>query len=154
MTRMGKLVGFALVAGMVLKGTQAHAVEGKEVAYVSGTSQTIKEGVVGVLNTSSATDLVFEAGSGRISIPYTRVVSYQYRQEVKVHLGVLPAIAVGLVKKRARRHLVTIIWQGEGNQREVMTLEVAKTEPQALLALLRARATEACKPKSGQVCGQ
>ncbi|HXR40110.1 MAG TPA: hypothetical protein VN776_13515 [Terracidiphilus sp.] len=153
MNPMRALMLVVLLAGVVFEGVPAFAVEGKEAAYVAGTGQTVKEGTVGVLNTSSATALVFESSGGQISIPYARVVSYQYRQEVKVHLGVLPAIAVGLVKRRAKRHFVTITWKGDGDQREVVTLEVSKTEPEILLGLLRALAPEPCRAKPGLPCG-
>ena len=64
------------------------------------------------------------------------------------------AIAVGLFAPWEKLHFVTITWQGERDTAEVATLELSKSSSEALLALLRARATEACKPGSGHTCGR
>ena len=149
---MRQLTSIFVILAMILTAIPAFAIEGKEVGYVSGTIPAIKEGTVGEFDTASETALEFHSSTGQFSIPYSRIVAYQYRQEAKFHLGVLPAIAVGLVKKRAKRHFLTLTWLGERNVPEEAIFEISKDAPQGMLALLKARATEACKPKSGHSC--
>lgn len=151
---MKKLAAIILAMTATLGTVRAFAQEGDEIAYVSGTAQNVKEGCMGRVDSSSAVALEFRSDSGLLSIPYTGIIAYQYREEAKYHLGVLPAIAVGLFAPWAKLHFVTITWRGEQNAAEVATLELSKSSSEALLALLRARATEACKPGSRQTCGR
>ncbi len=140
-------------AGMIFSAAQAFAVEGQEAVYVNGTVQTVKQGTAGSWVMTSDTALEFYSGVGGFSIPYAQIRSYQFREEVKIHLGVLAAGAVSLVKKRARNHFVVITWQTEQGTTDMVTIEVAKTAPKVLQSLFEARASGACKPQSGLVCG-
>jgi hypothetical protein len=139
---------------MFFAAAKAFAVEGQEAVYVNGTVPTVKQGAAGTWVMTSETALEFYSGAGGITIPYARIRSYQFHEEAKIHLGILAAGAVSLVKKRAKDHFITITWEGEQGTAEVVTLEIAKTAPKLLQALFEARATGACKPKSGQFCGK
>jgi hypothetical protein len=151
---MRKLVAVVLAVAVVSLSEPTFAMDGEEVSYVNGTVQAMKAGAAGALDASSATALEFKSSAGQFSIPYASITSYQYREETKFHLGVLPAIAVALVKKRAKVHFVTITWQGERSVPEVVTLEASKLDSEGLLAVLHARATGACKTQPKQVCGR
>lgn len=147
------LAAFVAIA-VVSPSAAAFVLDGQQVAYVNGTVQMLKEGAVGTLDTSSATVLEFKSSAGQFTIPYAGISSYQFREESKFHLGVLPAIAVALVKKRAKVHFVTITWQGDRSVAEVVTLEGSKQDSEGLLTVLHARATWACKAKTKQFCGR
>jgi hypothetical protein len=151
---MKKLAVVVLAMAAALGAAQAFALEGDDITYVNGTVPSVKEGIVGRVNVTPALALEFHSSAGQFSIPYARITTYQCREEAKYHLGVLPAIAVGLFAPWEKLHFVTITWQGERDTAEVATLELSKSSSEALLALLRARATEACKPGSGHTCGR
>jgi hypothetical protein len=151
MKRINRLVVlFALIA----VAWPAAAIENGEVMYVGGTVSTLKEGTIGHLDTNSTVSLKFESASGRVEIPFAKIDSYNYSQEVAHHLGVLPAIAVGLVRKRQRRHFFRILFRDDANAPQVAVFEVPKQAPQTLLAILQARAPQACKPMFGGKCAQ
>jgi hypothetical protein len=151
---MKKLSAIVLAITATLGAAQLFALGGDNITYVNGTAQNATDGTVGHLDTSSAVALEFHSGAGKFSIPYAGITLYQYREESKYHLGVLPAIAVGLFAPWAKLHFVTITWHGEQDTSEVVTLELSKSSTEALLALLSARATGACRPGSGKVCGR
>jgi len=141
---------FLAIGILLLLPLMAVAVEDGQVLYAGGTVSTIKEGVIGKLNTSSETALVFEypGGSGLV-IPFGRIDSYEYKQEAARHLGVLPAIGVGLVKKRQKKHFFRISYRDEKDTAQVAVFEVPKHMPKSLLAVLQTRAPEGCKtPKT------
>src|SRR5258706_15033612 len=94
---MKKLVALCL---MVIVSLPAVAVEDSQVMYVGGTSPGVNAGVVGRLDTASEAALIFEYSGSKLVIPYDTIQSFQYSKEVKRHLGVLAAIAVGLLTKR------------------------------------------------------
>ncbi len=77
----------------------------------------------------------------------------EYSQQVARHLGVLPAIAVGLVKRRQRRHFLRISYHDESSTAQVAIFEVSKETPHTLLAILEVRAPQGCKPHGNGRCG-
>jgi hypothetical protein len=124
----------------------ATAIEKGEAKYAGGTAPGMSSGIVGRLDTTSATVLIVEFSAGRLAIPYAAIDSFEYSQEVKHHLGVLPAIAVALVKQRQRKHLFRISYRDENDVSQVVILEVAKYASSALEGVLKIKAPQACKP--------
>jgi hypothetical protein len=154
---MRKQAAFVLAAWSCLICAPAFTQQAQNVIYVRGTSQTVREGATGVVDKATPSELRFKSGSGEFSIPYAGITSFRYHEEAQFHLGVLPAIAVGLVTYWAKRHFVTITWNGENGVPEVATFEAPKSVMQGLVELMRARAGKACKPaQRGQIpatCG-
>jgi len=142
----------ALICLLLLVALPADAVEDGQVMYTGGTVASLAAGAVGRLDTTSETALSFEYSGNKLVIPYARIESFQYTEEVARHLGVLPAIAVGLVKKRQRRHHFQISFRDDGNVSQVAIFEVPKQMPPTLLAVLRTRAPQACKPAYAMTC--
>lgn len=138
---------------VVLMPLPAPAVEGGQVMYVGGTAERLKEGVLGRLDTTSQTTLNFEYSGGKLVIPFEEIDSYEYSQQVTRHLGVLPAIAVGLVKRRQRRHFFRITYHDESKAEQVAIFEVSKETPRTLLAVLQGRAPQGCRPQASGKCG-
>ena len=141
-----------LVLMVMLLSLPAVALEGPEAQYVNGTAAGVNEGVTGMLNTTVPMALEFHAGAAGFSIPYDQVKVYKYREENRFRLGVLPTIAVGLLKARSKRNLVTISWKDASGVAQVATFETSKEDALGLLALLRARSTEACRMNAGPRC--
>jgi hypothetical protein len=130
------------------------AAEDDRVMYVGGTAPAVQAGVFGRLDTTSETMLLFEYAGNKLAIPYAKIDSFQCYEEVARHLGVLPAIGVGLVKKRQQRHFFQISYRNENNLRQVAVFEVPKQMPETLLAVLQARAPQGCKPLNQSRCNQ
>jgi hypothetical protein len=136
-----------LVLGAALVPT-AFAVEAGQVAYTGG-SLSVAQGTTGSFDLTSSTALVFRYGgpgasANEVAIEYKNIRGYSYTTEVTYHLGVLPAIAVGLLKSRERRHFLAIRYADSADVAQAAVFEVAKSDPMTLLAVLRARAPQAC----------
>ncbi len=142
---------------MFFIGGPLFAQEAQQVVYVRGTVHAVREGAAGTVDKSSPSALRFQSGQESFSVPYANITSFRFHQESQYHLGVLPAIAFGLFVPWARRHFVTITWTGENSVPEVVTLEGPKSATEGLLEVMRARASEACKPGprgiESQSCG-
>ena len=151
---MRKLSGLMLAFVLVLSCGQAFALEQGEATYAIGTVRAVKMGSTGTVDMTSATELVFHSTAGQFAIPYAQVISYNWRDELKRPLGILPTIALALVIWPPKTYFVTVTWRGEHDAAEVATFEVSRLESRGLTSLLEARAPEACKPRSGQACGQ
>ena len=156
---MNRAVQSAFVVGLLIMAVPVFAVEAGQVAYVSGTVATVPPGSLGKLDMSSVetldftADAVKPASGGNIRIDYKKISKFDYSREVTHHLGVLPAVAVSLVKRRERKHFFTITYKDSTDAVQVAIFEVSKGDPPGLLAVLRARAPQVCKPYQTR-CGE
>jgi hypothetical protein len=127
---------------------QAFAVEKGHAVYAGG-SMSIGKDTAGVLDTASPVALVFKftapsGGPGEVGIDYASMRTFEYHDEVAHHLGVLPAIAVGLVARRERRYFFTITYADPSAVTQVAIFEVSRSDVAALRALLQARVPGIC----------
>jgi hypothetical protein len=131
---------------LLLLSLSAFALDEGHARYLGGTVQGLPVGVVGRLDTTSAASLIFEQAGNKVEIPFASIESYEYSKDVTRHLGVLPAIAVGLVKMRRHSHYFSISYRTEsGGPAQIVVLEVPKDMPRTLGAILRTRAPGTCK---------
>ena len=147
---MKKLCLFSL---LILLCLQTLAAEDDRVKYVGGTARGIKAGMVGQLDTTSDSALIFEHSAGELEIPYASIQSFESSTQVARHLGVLPAMLVGLIRARQRRHFVRVSYHDPNGVPEAVVFEVPKRMPRTLQAILDARAPNAVKPNNPCGCG-
>lgn len=128
----------------------AFAIEDGHAKYIGGTSHGFTAGTIGRLDTTQDSELVFQYAGQKISIPYASIDSSEDSKEVARHLGILPAIAVALVKARQYRHIFRISYHDTNGTTQVVVLEVPKNMRRTLQAVLDARAPHTLKlPRCG-----
>lgn len=135
---------FVTMVLMLLLATNAFGVNGNEAMYVGGSASAVNPGDIGVFETNPTKELVFVCTGKRLTIAYDRIKKVEYHKEVAHHLGVAPAIVVSLIKRRERKHFITLTYVDEAGERQAAVFEVSKSMPQSLLATLAARAPQAC----------
>lgn len=133
---MNKLAGFFC---FLILAVPALAVEGSQVMYVGGSAMGVVAGTIGNLDMTSETVLIFQSAAGKIEIPYAAIQSFEYSSEVSRHLGVMPAIAVGLLKMRQHRHFFRVSYRDQRDVAQVVIFEVPKGMPRTLKAVLEDR---------------
>jgi hypothetical protein len=126
----------------------ALAVDDGQVRYIGGSAPGLAAGTVGSLDTTAETALIFEHAGSKLEIPYAAIESHEYSTEVTHHLGVLPAVAVGMVRIRKHRHYFRVSYRSPDGVAQVAVFEVSKQMPRTLQAVLTARAAKAktCSP--------
>jgi hypothetical protein len=144
----------AAICLLLVAAVPAGAVEGNQVQYSGGTVPGVQTGTLGRLDTTAESAISFEYGGNKLVIPYAKIESFKCHEEVARHLGVLPAIAVGLVKKRQRKHFFQISYRDDANLTQVAVFEVSKQMPQTLLAALQTRTSKGCKTSNLTKCNQ
>ena len=137
---------FFLLCCLFLFALPALAVSGSNVRYVGGTVPGIDVGAVGKINVSG-TNLVFGSSTHKVAIPYASIESVEHSSEVARHLGVLPAIVVGLLRARQRRHFVGISYRDQSSDPvpQVVILEVPKDMTRTLQRVLETRVPRQAK---------
>jgi hypothetical protein len=149
---MKRLFASALIAAMAAGSAPAFYAEDLQVTYSSGTAPGVQEGSSGTLNTSSPAALEFHGASSQFAIPYSGIIAFNLRDENRFRLGLLPAIAVGALKARSKRHFVTIAWKDDKGVANVVSLEMPHERSLGLMSILRVRAPKACSPQPGFRC--
>jgi hypothetical protein len=129
---------------VIFAATAAFAATGDDVTYVGGSAVSVHAGDTGQFDYTAGKDLVFQAKTDRLAIGYDKVQKVEYRSDVTFHLGVLPAIAVGLVKKRERSHFLTLTYTDTTGASQAAVFEVAKSVPETFIAVVAARSPQAC----------
>jgi hypothetical protein len=113
-----------------------------DVSYINGTVKAIPEDAAAALDTSSTAALELHAGSAMVPMPYGQVTSYEYRVENRFRLGALPAVAVGLLKARSKRHLLTIAWTDDSGSEQTATFETTRDRARGLIRVLDVRSPQ------------
>ena len=124
---------------LLLFSISALALDDGHAKYTGGTIPGVAAGVVGRLDTTSETSLTFQQAGKNLAIPYASIESFQYTKEVARHLGVLPAIAVRLLKVRQQRHYFRISYRNPNDVAEVAIFEVPKHMQPILQSVLDTR---------------
>lgn len=138
----------AILALAVVAPVSAAPVEGTQVMYVGGSIPGLPQGTMGTLDTQRLDALVFQYASGKLEIPYLSIQSFQSSERLARRMGVLPTIAVGLVKRRQRRHFIEVTFRSADGSSQAAVLEVSKEMAQPVNAVLTARAPRPC-PRPG-----
>jgi CDP-diacylglycerol--glycerol-3-phosphate 3-phosphatidyltransferase len=136
----------------VLIALPASALEPDQAVYIGGSAAVVPD-TVGALDTSSPTTLFFhyqkpDGTAGEIGIQYAAIKTAWPSNEVTHHLGVAPAIAVGLLAPRRRRYFITLTWVDEGGIAQAAQLEISKHVQQPVMAVIRARMPQPCQRAS------
>lgn len=151
---MQKAIAVFLCGLFALGGTPLVALDSARASYASGTVDAIKPETSGALNTVPAAALEFRAEQSQFSIPYREITSFQYKEESKLHLGVLATIVVALVAPWEKVDRVTIVWSDPQGAVEVATLVLSRRDGEGLVSILKARASQACGRKPWTDCGR
>ena len=134
----------------------AFAQQSQTVEYSGGTVPNLKAETEGTLDLSDPDNLIFQYASGKVLIPYRHMQSYQYNEEVRHHLGVLPAIAVGLVRARLKNHFIRVTYLDDNKAQQIALFNVPKDMPKVLEPVLQARIAKkekACNTRNASGCG-
>jgi hypothetical protein len=147
----------AVLLALLAGATQALALDHNQAVYIGG-SAAVGSDTPGALDTTSPTTLFFryrnpDGTAGQIGIDYAAIRNAYMANEATHHLGVAPAIAVGLLAARRHRHFVTITWADPAGIAQVAEIEVSGQDQTSLMAVLRARMRPPCERMRTQ-CAQ
>ena len=136
--RSARSIGTVVATMLVLIATAAHAASIPSVTFIGGSTPGITTGTAGALDTG-ADQITFQWTGGSLTIPYTQIQNFSYREKKAVNLGVLPLIAVALIRPQIYRHIVSISYLDSSGQKQVAIFEVPKQARETLPVVLQER---------------
>ncbi len=152
---------FTIVVALVVS-TTLYAVGSDKGQYIGGTITALKEKAEAKFDSSSQTELSFDAGKdGRVSIPYSGIQELEYGQKANRRVGTAILISPLALFSKSRKHYFTITFKDEGGADQVAVFELGKNLFRPLMKTVEVRSgkklilqdTEACKQyKSAKEC--
>ena len=133
--RLRYLILVPLLVGGVLTAGAA----GGKVEYVGGTVAELNSGPKGLLVTTGDTHLVFQAQKVVYVVPWERINTLEYGQNVGRRYAMAVLVSPLLVLSKARRHYLTVGFTDDVGAQQVMVFRVDKDAIRTLLVSLEAK---------------
>ena len=118
--------------------TTAVAQKGGRVEYAGGTLP-IQAGADGALDTHKPGEMVLQLKRWTVQVPYKRINLLEYGQNVNRRLALAIVISPLFLLSKARKHFLTIGFQGHDEAQQAVVLRVNKKDVRSVLASLEAR---------------
>jgi hypothetical protein len=112
---------------------------GGQAEYVGGTSAIFAEKTGGRLVTAGSEALRFESKSKSVEIPYDRIHTIEYGQQVNRRYVSALLISPLLLLAKARKHFVTVGYNDGEGRAQALIFRVAKADVRVVLVGLEAR---------------
>ncbi|HVV47628.1 MAG TPA: hypothetical protein VHC72_20595 [Bryobacteraceae bacterium] len=112
---------------------------GFKATFVGGTAPGVEAKSSARLDLSSPDVLIFRSGKTEIRIPYRKVESLEYGQNVSRRYAAAVLISPLLLLSKSRKHFVTIGYEDEAGKQQALVFRVGKGDIRSVLASLEAR---------------
>jgi hypothetical protein len=130
----------ALLSIVILFPLAATAGEsGLKAQFIGGTLPGVSPRSTARLNLTGAEMLRFSSGNISLEIPYRRVETLEYGQNVSRRYAEAVLISPILLLSKSRKHFVTIGYQDIDGQRQALVFRVDKGDIRTVMAGLEAR---------------
>jgi len=136
---MATIIRNALLSALFLSVPLAAAERGFKTQFVGGTIAQLPMKSDVVLFLAGADSLRLECGKTSLAIPYQKVDTLEYGQNVSRRYVAAVLISPILLLSKSRKHFVTVGYLDSGENQQALVLRVDKGDIRSLLAALEAR---------------
>jgi len=130
---------FVALSAFVLAVPSAAAERGFKTQYVGGTVPDIPLKSDAVIYLARADSLRVDCGKSALAIPYQKIESLEYGQNVSRRYVAAVLISPILLLSKSRKHYVTVGYVDSQEHQQALVLRVDKGDIRSLLAALEAR---------------
>jgi len=134
---MRKILSLLLLTGVCVA---AHAAPVSGIVYSGGTLSAPAPGAQVSLDLSSPDALVLHTQTATVRIPWSAITQWGCFRQNQHRLGVLPAIAAGLVAARIHDHYFNLAWTDADGHTQAILLQVPRELPKTIHVVLEAHA--------------
>ncbi|HWB84790.1 MAG TPA: hypothetical protein VG675_11665 [Bryobacteraceae bacterium] len=125
------------LTSLVFSGMAAD--HGFKATFVGGTAPGVEAKSSARLDLSNPDVLIFRSGKTEIRIPYRKVESLEYGQNVSRRYAAAVLISPLLLLSKSRKHFVTIGYEDKAGKQQALVFRVGKGDIRSVLASLEAR---------------
>jgi hypothetical protein len=127
------------IAGLALALTLTAADAGVKAEFVGGTVAGIALKSRVYVDLTGADSLIFRAGNSNLNIPYSKINTLEYGQNVSRRYAAAILISPVLLLSKARKHFVTLGYLDVDGKQQALVFQVGKGDIRAMLTGLEAR---------------
>jgi len=127
------------LSALVLVVPSSAAERGFKTQYVGGTVPDIPLKSDAVIYLATADSLRLDCGKSSLAIPYQKIESLEYGQNVSRRYAAAVLISPILLLSKSRKHYVTVGYVDSQENQQALVLRVDKGDIRSLLAALEAR---------------
>lgn len=139
----------------VLATTAVYAVDSKKGQYVGGTIAALQEKAEAKFDSSSETELVFDAGQkGRVAIPYAGVKELEYGQKAGRRVATAILLSPLALFSKGRKHFFTITYTDGAGKEQVGVFELGKEIFRPLIKIVEVRSGKEITLQDNEACKQ
>ena len=135
MIRISALVLIALLATL----TAAAGEPGLKTEFIGGTLPGVPPKSTAWLNLTNAESLAFSAGKTELTIPYRKIGTLEYGQNVSRRYAAAILVSPMLLLSKSHKHFVTLGYVDAEGRQQALVLRVEKGDIRSVLAGLEAR---------------
>jgi hypothetical protein len=136
-------------------GVALSAVGGDKAMYMGGTIPNVQEKAEGKLNTSSTSEVAFDAGKkGSFSIAYATITSLEYGQKAGRRVAVAVLVSPLALFSKKRNHYLTITFKDAAGMEQAGVLELGKDVVRTTLKVLEVRTGKEIEFQDAEACKQ
>jgi hypothetical protein len=128
-------------AGLILAVTasSAWAVGSDKAKFVGGTTDSVKPKAEGRVDLSDPKDMVFSSDEGSLRIPWRRIQTIEYGQNVSRRWKTAIFISPIALLSKGRKHMVTITYQDREGGSQAAVFELGKDIYRLALAAMKGK---------------
>lgn len=134
---MRKLLALLLLSGACIA---AHADPVAGIVYAGGTLPAPAPGAEVSVDLSSPDALVLHTQAETVRVPWSAITRWGCFRQNKHRLGVLPAIAAGMVAARIHDHFFNLAWTDADGHTQAILLQIPPDLPKTIHVVLEAHA--------------
>jgi hypothetical protein len=112
---------------------------GLRTQFIGGTLPGVHSRSTARLDLTQTESLRFRAGNTELNIPYRRIGTLEYGQNVSRRIALAVLISPLLLLSKSRQHFVTIGYEDAEGQRQALVFRVGKGDIRTVMAGLEAR---------------
>ena len=132
-----------------------YAVDSDKGQYVGGTIATLQKKAEAKFDTTSETDLIFDAGKkGRVAIPYAAMSELEYGQKAGRRVGVAILVSPLALFSKKRKHFFTITYKDAADKEQVGVFELGKELFRPLMKIVEVRSGQELRMQDTEACKQ
>lgn len=129
----------ALVCSVLLLRPALAAQPGFRAEFVGGTLPEISAKSSARLDLTGSEELVFRGNKNEIRVPYAKVNSLEYGQNVSRRYAAAVLISPVLLLSKSRKHFVTLGYSDSDGNQQALIFRVDKRDIRSVLASMEAR---------------
>ena len=134
-----RFIGLAVLCALAVGAKPPAREPGFRIQCAGGTLAGVSSRITSRVDLTGVAEMVFHCGKTEFRLPYAKVESVEYGQNVSRRYAAAVLISPLLLLSKERKHFVTLAFVDADGKQQAVVFRVAKEDIRPMLAALEAR---------------